>query len=153
MAQRSGSMESCAYGSCIHYWSGTLINTSRLFFRLARSNLCARQEKLYDKTDSKGHISQKQHSENPGINAPEFLWLEKIGYKLYKTLPYHPQFNGSAERIVQTIKMALKACSQQKEKKRTFYIKAAFKLSHNTLNSQCFDHLFSNVLLYLLWNH
>ena len=64
MAQRSGAMESCAYGSCIHYWTGTLINTSRLFFRL---NSCARQEKFYDKTDSKGHIFQKQHTKNHGI--------------------------------------------------------------------------------------
>ena len=54
MAQRSGAMELCAYGSCIHYWSGTLINTSRLFFRLARSNPCAREEKFYDKKDFKG---------------------------------------------------------------------------------------------------
>ena len=59
MAQRSGVMESCVYGSCIHYWIGTFINTSRLFFRLAWSNPWARQEKFYDKTDSNGHIFQK----------------------------------------------------------------------------------------------
>ena len=26
-------MELCTYRSCIHYWSGSLVNTSRLFFR------------------------------------------------------------------------------------------------------------------------
>ena len=51
-------------------------------------------------------------------NAPEFcdedlnLWLEKIGCKPYKTSPYHPQSNGLEERMVQTVKMGLKACSQ-----------------------------------------
>ena len=53
-------------------------------------------------------------------NAPEFcnedliLWLEKIGCKPYKTLLYHPQSNGFVERMVQTVKTGLKACSQQK---------------------------------------
>ena len=55
-------------------------------------------------------------------NAPEFcdedlsVWLEKIGRIPYKTLPYHLPLNGLAERMVQTIKTGLKACSQQKEK-------------------------------------
>ena len=94
MAQRSGAMESYAYGSCIHYLSGTLINTSRLFFRLACSNPCVRQENFYDKTDSKGHIFQKRHTKTlVSDNAPEFcdedliLWLEKIGCKPSKTPP------------------------------------------------------------------
>ena len=74
--------------------SETLINTSRLFFRLAWSNPCARQDKFYDKTDSKGHIFPKRHTKNLGIHiAPEVcdedlkLWLEKIGCKPYKTSP------------------------------------------------------------------
>ena len=37
---------------------------------------------------------------------------KKIGCKLYKTLPYHPQSNGLA---VQTVKTRPKACFQQKE--------------------------------------
>ena len=51
-------------------------------------------------------------------NAPEFynedlsLWLEKIGCKSYKTSPFHYQSNGLVERMVQTVKMRLKACSQ-----------------------------------------
>ena len=65
-------------------------------------------------------------------NAPEFCdkdlnsWLSKIGCKPYKTPPYHPQSNGWAERMGQTVKIGLKACSQQKEKK-SFSTKAAFK--------------------------
>ena len=124
MAQRSGAMESCAYGSCIHYWSRTRINTTTLFFTLAQNNPYARQEKFYNKTDSKGHIFQKQHIKTlVSDNAPEFcnedlnLWLEKIGCKLYKTPPYHPQLNRLVETMVQTLKMGLKACSQQKGKK------------------------------------
>ena len=59
-------------------------------------------------------------------NALEFcdedlnLWLEKIGCKPYKTLSYHPQSNWLAKRNVQTVKMGLKACSQQKEKIEVF---------------------------------
>ena len=59
-------------------------------------------------------------------NAPEICdedlnsWLEKIGCKPYKTLPYHPQSNGLAERMARTVKTGLKACFQQKEKIEIF---------------------------------
>ena len=59
--------EPCAYRSCIHYWSGALINTRRLSFRLAWSNPRATQENFYDKTDSKSHIFKKRYTKNPGI--------------------------------------------------------------------------------------
>ena len=65
MAQRSGAMELYAYGLCLHYWSGTIINTSRLFFRLAQSNPCARQERFYDKTGSKDHIFPETSYQKP----------------------------------------------------------------------------------------
>ena len=56
-----------------------LINTSRLFFRLAWSNPCARQKKFLDKTDSKGHISQKRHTKNPGIHqCTRILWRRSL---------------------------------------------------------------------------
>ena len=59
-------------------------------------------------------------------NAPEIcddlnLWLEKIGCKPYYTLQYHPQSNEMTERMMQTVKMGLKACSQHKEKIEVFY--------------------------------
>ena len=69
MAQRSGAMESCAYRSCIHYWSGTLINTSRLFFSSwPEVTRVPDEKKFYDKTDSKGHIFVGNGiTKNPGV--------------------------------------------------------------------------------------
>ena len=70
-------------------------------------------------------------------NAPECcdedvdLWLEKIRCIPYKTSPYYLQSNGLAARMVQTVKMGLKTCSPQKEKKKFFSSNAVFKLSHN----------------------
>ena len=137
MAKRSGVMLSFAYWSYLHYWSEILINTSGLFSRLAWSNPCAKQEKFYEETYYLGHIFQKRHTKHPGIRQySRILWwskctVGKIGCKPYKTLLYHPQPNGLAERMVQNIKMRPIACSQQKEKK-CFSPKTAFKLSHNT---------------------
>ena len=48
-------------------------------------------------------------------NAPEFCdeslrsWLKRIECRPYKVPEYHPEFNGLAERMVQIVKMGLKA--------------------------------------------
>ena len=133
----------------------SFIITSRLFFKMAWSNPCTRQETFYDKTDSKGHVFLKWQTKIlESDNAVEFcdedlsLWLEKIGCKPCKILPYLPQSIGLAERMVQTVKTGLKACSQQKEKNRSFSTKAAFKLSHNTTHQKTNDvfHKWKNVV-------
>ena len=75
MVQKSGIVVFYAYGSCINYCSATRINISVIFFRLTRSNQCARREKFEDKTDSKGHIFLKQYTKNPGIRkCNKILW-------------------------------------------------------------------------------
>ena len=155
MAQRSRPMELCAYGSCIHYWSGTLSNTCKHFFKLAGSNPCARQDRFYDKRDSKCHIFRKCiPTAMVSANAPTFrdedlnLWSKKIVCKPYKTPPYHLQSNGLSERIVQTVKMGLKSCSQQKEK-INFPTNAAFKLSHNTKRQKTMEPMKFNGKSYL----
>lgn len=53
-------------------------------------------------------------------NAAEFAdqelcaWLERIGCQPVKAPLYHPQSNGAAERMVQTIKRGLKAFCKQR---------------------------------------
>ena len=50
-------------------------------------------------------------------NTPEFCdeslvsWLRKIGCVPYQTTSYHSQSNGIVERMIQTVKMGLKAFS------------------------------------------
>ena len=52
-------------------------------------------------------------------NGPQFVsdefktFLEGNGVKHLRSAPYHPATNGAAERLVQTIKQALKAAHQQ----------------------------------------
>ena len=48
------------------------------FFRLAWSNSRARQEKFYDKTDSKSHILQKRHTKNPYYQTMHQNFVMKI---------------------------------------------------------------------------
>ena len=64
---REGEPWNCVHMDHAYITGGGLINTSILFFRLVWSNPCAKQEKFYNKTDSKGHILLKWHAKNPGI--------------------------------------------------------------------------------------
>ena len=138
MAQRRRAMELCAYGSCIQYWSGILINTSWLIFRLAWSNPCIRKKNSLIKQILWVIFSRNGMPKTlVSNNAPEFcdedfnLWLKKRGWKPYKTPAYHPQSNGLVERMVQTVKMGQKACFQQKEKIEVFLTRLL--LSYHTI--------------------
>ena len=71
-------------------------------------------------------------------NAAEFTdkrllqWLEKIGCRPMKTPPYSPTSNGIAERMVQTVKMGLKAYSADKGVDFDSYL-ARLLLSYRTI--------------------
>ena len=70
-------------------------------------------------------------------NAAEFCdtnlhkWLDKVGCKMLKTPPYHPQSNGAAERMVQTIKNGLKAYRPERGTFSAFL--SRFLLSYRTI--------------------